>query len=45
MYSEYEKCSETEYIKIDDNVREFIAGVWELKLIGNEKIDLEWQLK
>ncbi|HHF2137388.1 TPA: hypothetical protein ACPJKY_001245, partial [Haemophilus influenzae] len=24
---------------------EFRAGVWELKLIGNEKIDLEWQLK
>lgn len=45
IYSEYEKCSETEYIKIDDDVREFRAGVWELKLIGNEKIDLEWQLK
>ncbi|HHF6601948.1 TPA: hypothetical protein ACPP6V_001286 [Haemophilus influenzae] len=45
IYSEYERCSETEYIKIDDNVREFKAGIWELKLIGNEKIDLEWQLK
>ena len=45
IYSEYQRCSETEYIKIDDNVREFRAGVWELKLIGNEKIDLEWQLK
>lgn len=45
IYSEYEQCSETEYLKIMPDIRHFKSGIWELKLIGNEKIDLEWQLK
>lgn len=45
VHFEYRKCSETEYIKIDYHIRHFQAGIWELKLIGNEKIDLEWELK
>ncbi|MGR6981772.1 hypothetical protein ACUHGC_10440 [Testudinibacter sp. P27/CKL/0425] len=40
----YEKCSEFEYIKRLDK-SSFIAGVYELKLIGNEKLDLEFELK
>ncbi|MDD0823107.1 hypothetical protein PTQ27_01285 [Mannheimia sp. AT1] len=42
---EYEKCSETEYIKILSEIYYFEAGVYELKLIGNEKLDLEFMMK
>lgn len=38
---EYEKCNDYEFIKINTGIRRFKAGVWELKLIGNSKIDLE----
>lgn len=42
---EYEKCNDNEFIKVTPDIIEFKAGVWELKLIGNEKIDLEWELR
>lgn len=42
---EYEKCSETEYIKVLPEIYYFEAGVYELKLIGNEKLDLEFMMK
>lgn len=42
---EYEKCSETEYIKILPEIYDFKAGVYELKLIGQERLDLEFQMK
>lgn len=42
---EYEKCSETEYIKVLPEIYHFKAGIYELKLIGNEKLDLEFMMK
>lgn len=42
---EYQKCSETEYIKVLPDIYDFKAGVYELKLIGNERLDLEFQMK
>lgn len=42
---EYDKCSETEYIKVLPEIYDFKAGVYELKLIGNERLDLEFQMK
>ncbi len=42
---EYEKCSETEYIKVLPEVYDFKAGIYEVKMIGNSKLDVEFLLK
>lgn len=42
---EYEKCSETEYIKVLPEVYDFKAGIYEVKMIGNSRLDVEFLLK
>ncbi|OBX05288.1 hypothetical protein QV06_03570 [Gallibacterium genomosp. 3] len=42
---EYDKYNDKEFMKVLPDKYHFKSGVYELKLIGNEKIDLEWQLK
>lgn len=38
---EYEKCNADEFIKVYPELYRFKAGIYEMKLIGNSKIDVE----
>lgn len=41
----YEKCSETEYINVLPEVFYFEGGIYEVKMIGNSKIDVKFLLE